>query len=146
MISPRSAVIAHIKAAPIALGDVKRYQGELARAKDDPDVLLSLMPCALVLAKDGTIGPKHTTPRATHRVDVMLITETHALDAQEAADDALDIGEALIVYLVGNRTIDHQGAQFRVNLSEGIDYQIGAMDDQFCIYIVSFDLETIVNP
>lgn len=124
MYTARQGLIDHLQTAQdegaLDVSTVKRYAGEMRQALDDPHALTVLMPAAFVIGTGGTRRPGD----GDYDLDVILATETVALDEEESADDAVQLGEALTRWLDDHPVYSHtsdDGTPF----SYQIDFQAG---------------------
>ncbi len=124
MYTARQGLIAHLQTAQdegaLDVQTVKRYAGEMRQALEDPHALTVLMPAAFVIGTGGTRYPGD----GTYDLDVILSTETVALDEEESADDAVRLGEALTHWL-DDHPVYHQEADNGTPFSYQIDFDAG---------------------
>ncbi len=137
----RAGLVAHIDAnkAGLGIGTVKVYSGELTQAVEDRNILLNLLPAAFVIMKDGA----RVKRQGEYEAQIMIVSNTNAMEIETAADDALLITESVIIWLEANMTWIHGGKSYQIDLEEGIYFDLKLIEVDFTVYRIVLALQEV---
>jgi len=137
MHTARTDLIAHVEALGLGFLTVKPYAGEIAQAVQNGGVLTVPMPAALVLGKTVEAGP-HATVTA---LDVLVVTQTYALDTEDGSTDALALAESLVDALRDAPDWTANGRRYVLDLNPGPRAETLAVTADYSIVSVSLTVE-----
>lgn len=139
MYSARLGLITHLETSDVGLQQVKPYAGELKSAVKDRNILLDIMPVALVLLNEGVRARGH----GEYDVELLVVSATNALQLETAAEDALLVAENLASWLESNFTWTSGGKKYHVNNGEGVGFKVMLVETDFSIVNLQFEIKEI---
>ncbi len=92
------------------------YSGELTQAVEDRNILSNLLPAALIIIKDGA----RVKRQGAYEAQIMIVSNTNAMEIETTAGDALLITESVILWLEAIMTRIHGGKKLSAG-SGGMD-------------------------